>query len=219
VCFDGLVSGLLCFHLMPSYRVSIRFSRLPDAELNIFADNVIVRMTGNPAYPTPLVPLSELTTLQQAFDAASIASNKGGQLATVAKNQCRAALLDALRRQASYVQGVNRDDLGQLLSSGYSAASRNTAQTQLAKPAITRILNEHTQKLTLRVTPVPNTRNYQVQIQVGQSEWQDAGIYSQARRIEVKNLTPGTAYTVRIRALGGSTGASDWSDPTSRMSL
>jgi Fibronectin type III domain len=113
----------------------------------------------------------------------------------------------------------SRQDLIQLLGSGYSAASRNTAQTQLAKPAITRILNEQTQKLTLRVTPVPNTRNYQVQIQVGQSEWQDAGIYSQARRIEVKNLTPGTAYNVRIRALGGSTGASDWSDPTSRMSI
>ena len=29
----------------------------------------------------------------------------------------------------------------------------------------------------------------------------------------------GTVYTVQIRALGGSTGQSDWSDPSSHMAM
>ena len=33
------------------------------------------------------------------------------------------------------------------------------------------------------------------------------------------NLTPGTNYNIQIRAIGGSTGQSDWSALTSHMSL
>jgi hypothetical protein len=48
---------------------------------------------------------------------------------------------------------------------------------------------------------------------------QNGCVGRQARRIEVANLTPGTTYNIRIRAIGGSTGQSDWSDVASRMSL
>jgi hypothetical protein len=33
----------------------------------------------------------------------------------------------------------------------------------------------------------------------------------------LKGLTPGTTYSVRARAIGGSTGASNWSNPASVM--
>ena len=32
-------------------------------------------------------------------------------------------------------------------------------------------------------------------------------------------LIPGTTYTIEVRALGDSTGASDWSDPSSHMAM
>jgi hypothetical protein len=204
---------------MKNYRVSLRFSRLPDSSLNMFAASVITALTGNPAFPAPLVPLGELATLQTAFADANAAANEGGKLATAVKNACRANLMSALRRQASYVQGVARHDLPQLLSSGYTTASSNTAQSQLATPVILNILNERSEQLTLRLTPIANARNYQVQIQTGQGGWQEAGLFSQARRIVLQTLTPGTVYNLRVRAIGGSTGYSDWSDVTSRMSL
>lgn len=47
--------------------------------------------------------------------------------------------------------------------------------------------------------------------------WQEAGIYTQARRIVLLGLTPGTIYFTRVRAIGGSTGYSDWSVPASLM--
>jgi hypothetical protein len=38
------------------------------------------------------------------------------------------------------------------------------------------------------------------------------------RRTPTKlNLTPGTNYNIQARAVGGSTGYSDWSDPVSHM--
>ncbi len=35
----------------------------------------------------------------------------------------------------------------------------------------------------------------------------------------VSGLTPGGMYLFQVRAVGGSTGYSDWSDPVSHMSL
>jgi hypothetical protein len=53
----------------------------------------------------------------------------------------------------------------------------------------------------------------------GTSGWQVVGIFTQSRRILLESLTPGTTYTVQARAIGGSTGSSDWSDPVSHMSM
>jgi hypothetical protein len=44
-----------------------------------------------------------------------------------------------------------------------------------------------------------------------------AGIFTQARKITLPGLTPGQVYSVQSRAIGGSTGYSDWSDPISHM--
>ena len=199
-------------------RVSHRYTRLPDWSLSMFAGSVVVGMTGNPAFPDPLLPLAELSALKTDFDQKLIASDNGGKAATAAKIAARAALLNGLRRQGIYVQG-KAQDLPALLSSGYSAASRNNAQTELAQPWILKVLREQSGQLTLRITPIDNARNYQVQIQVGNGAWQEAGIYSQARRIAVPNLTPGTVYNLRVRALGGSTGYSEWGCVNGQMSL
>jgi hypothetical protein len=40
---------------------------------------------------------------------------------------------------------------------------------------------------------------------------------SAARKIILTSLTPGTVYNVQARAIGGSTGYSDWSDPSSHI--
>jgi len=52
----------------------------------------------------------------------------------------------------------------------------------------------------------------------GGQTWVEALLSSQARRIVLTNLLPGTTYAVRARAIGGSTGASSWTLPSSIMS-
>jgi hypothetical protein len=164
------------------------------------------------------VPLATLSGLQSDFEQKMLASNLGGRISTAIKSEARAALTDALRREGIYVQGASLS-LSMLLSSGYSAASQNRAQTQLLKPSILKILNEGSGQLTLRVSSVANARSYQVQVQVGNGVWQDAGVFPQARRMVVVNLTPGTMYYIRVRAIGGSTGQSQWSDVNGARSL
>ncbi len=198
--------------------VSHRYNRLKDNSFNIFAGSVFLGMTGNPAYPDPAVPLATLSALQADYGQKLAARWTGGKVTTAAKASARAALTAALRQQGVYVQGA-ASDLTTLLSSGYSCASQNRSQTVLARPMIRKILNEAASQLTLRVTPIANARNYQVQVQTGNGVWQEAGIFSQARRMVVINLTPGTNYNIRVRALGGSTGYSEWSMIASRVSL
>ena len=147
------------------------------------------------------------------------AQAQGGTAATAAKNAAREVLIGLLRQLANYVQGACDNDLTKLLSSGFHAASTNRSQSPLDTPSIIKILNEMSTQLVLRVTPVNNAKSYEIRYSVTAGQWQSGGIDTQARRMVVAGLTPGTNYTFSVRAIGGSTGQSDWSDPVSHMCL
>ena len=199
------------------YKVSLEFAGYTDSDLGDFGGNVVTSLTGNAVYSAPPVPPPDLNTRVTAFTVAIQAALLGGQQLTAAKDAAREALLDSLRKNAYYVQTIASESLDVLLTSGYYANSTNRASSPLDQPAIAELSNLATTKLLLRLTPITNARNYQVQTSVAGSAWQDAGIFSQARRIELGGMTPGTVYNVRGRAIGGSTGFSDWSIPGSLM--
>jgi hypothetical protein len=192
------------------------FVTLPDAAFDEFAANIIIKLTGNAAFPTPIVPLVALTSVQATFHAALLAAAQGGVQLTAVKNEKRAALEIVLRQEASYVQGIAGQNLSTLLSSGFEAASTNHASTQLDTPTIVGLDNGLTTQLILRMQPVANARAYEVQTKNG-GGWTPAGVFTQTRAIVLPGLTPGQDYTVQARAIGGSTGYSDWSDPVSHM--
>ena len=199
---------------MPNYRVSLSFAALPDSDLDEFASNIVVSLTGNAAYPTPLVPLATLGTAQMAFHDAVLAAALGGLQLTAIKNEKRAALEDLLRQEASYVQALASQNLSMLLSSGFEANSTNRTSTQLPAPAIISLENGMAAQLILRMQPVSNAKCYEVQTKNG-GGWTPAGVFTQSRGIVLPGLTPGQNYSVQARAIGGSTGYSDWSDPVS----
>ena len=215
--------------LMKNLRVYLGILRAPDLEFSEYALGVIEGMADNPAFPAPPVPLkpavppvpdapTDLTTLQQDFSAARVAAANGGTELTAIKNQKRELLADALHKLGMYVQTVARHDLALMLSSGFEACSTNRASVPLAKPAILALVNETSGQLLVRGTPVLNARSYQAQISTdGGQTWKDADDYTGARRMVIAPVTPGTVYTVRIRAVGGSTKYSPWSDPSSHI--
>jgi hypothetical protein len=47
--------------------------------------------------------------------------------------------------------------------------------------------------------------------------WQAAGMFTNSRSMTIDGLTPGTTYMFQVRAIGGSTRYSDWSNSVSRM--
>ena len=127
------------------------------------------------------------------------------------KNQAREALIEALDKNALYVQSIAAYDLAMLKSSGYFEASINRAQTPLDTPLIVAVLNEQPAQLTLRLSPILNAYAYEVQVRNGTPDWKSAGMFTQARRIVLPGLTSGASYGIQARAIGGSTGSSGWS--------
>ena len=98
--------------------------------------------------------------------------------------------------------------------------STNRSQTPLDPPNILSIDNGNSEQLILKVKPIANAKCYEVQDSTDNgATWTSGGLFTNSRAMPVNGLTPGKSYTFRVRAVGGSSGASDWSDPMSHMSL
>ncbi|MGN6552749.1 MAG: hypothetical protein ACTHLW_03335 [Verrucomicrobiota bacterium] len=202
-----------------NYRVSRGFGQLTITQLDTFGENVVTGLENNPAFPTPMVPVTELKDKLLAYRQAVTAAANGGKVEIAIRNAAQDTLLAALRQEAAYVESVAGDDLPTLLSSGFQSVNTNRTQIPLPKPVVERVDNPGTTQLALRLQSVPTARAYEVRISYGDSGWQGAGVFTKARLILLENLTPGTTYTIQVRAIGGSTGSSDWSDPSSHMAL
>ena len=205
--------------MVTQQKVSLAFIGLAYTALPDFTDVVIIGFTGNAGLPTPPVPMAIVETQKQTFLTKQAATAQGGTLATAERDDAWAVLTGSLRQLAAYVQTVAGDNLTLLLSSGFQPVSTNRAQAPLEMPLILGIDYGLSGQLLVRVQPVANARAYEVQLQNGTGAWQPAGISTQARRIEINDLTPGNTYSVQLRAIGGSTGYSDWSDPVSRIAV
>ena len=203
---------------MTNYRVSLSFAQLSDPDLSDFTNTVGTSLTNNADFTKPPITPATLTTQLDDFNTAQAASSGGGPQATAAKNDARAVVETSLRLLANYVQGA-ANDLPSLLSSGFQTVNRNTSSSPLEKPAVLAVENAASTQLLLRLSPITNARAYEVRVSYGPNGWQGVGVFTQARRVVVENLTPGTTYNIQARAVGGSTGYSDWSDPVSHMAL
>jgi hypothetical protein len=197
--------------------VALSFAGLPYEQLNSFAILVIVCLKTNGLFPNLPVSIAALTALQTAFQNAITAAAQGGSVALAARIEAGDALTAALRQEAAYVQSLAVTlTISQVLSSGFDVVIPNNVQAPLIQPVFT-LDNSMTTQLGVYLTAVPNAKAYQVQFSTGTGAWQEAGIYPNTKGIVLTNLTPGTIYNVRIRAIGGSTQYSPWSATVSIM--
>ena len=205
-------------------RVLINFSRATDDSLKVIAITVHQGLTGNPAFPSPIVPLTTLESAITAFSDTRVAQEQGGTMATAAKKNKREALVTLLRKLAVYVEDSCDGNLATLLSSGFTAASTSHVQAQLAAPFILRILNGNTGQLLVRLRePIANAKCYEVRyatiINQAVGPWQSGGMFTNSRALALNGLTAGTNYAIEVRAIGGSTKYSEWSAGSNHMSL
>jgi hypothetical protein len=205
---------------MVTEKVSLEFKSYSDSELAPFGAKVAAGLTKNPAFPNPPVPGQELAKRVDELLAGMKASIQGSVKDTASKNSARQALVQALRQDAYYVQSVHCPDLNTMLTTGFImiAPTPRTA-VPLEAPRVTLLNDAGPTRLRVQFPRVPNARSFQVQSCVnGSAEgWKEVGLFNSSRGILLENLTPGTIYNVRVRAIGGSKGASDWSEPASRM--
>jgi hypothetical protein len=201
-------------------KVSLGFTRLSDNDLDNFAQSVIDSMTGNASYPTPPVTMTALQAAKDDLSAKLARAKTGGPPDTAAKNASRDTLENLLRQDAMYVQMMCANDMSVLLSSGFKASNFSNAQTPLTKPEAMSIKNGSSGQLIIRIDPVANARQYEARARPANSElWGASAFAGDSQHITLNGLTRGTDYVVQVRALGGSTGQSDWSDPSTHMAM
>ena len=199
-------------------QVSYKFASLPDGDLDNFAGNVFGMMSGNATFPTPpaTATLAMLDTAQQDFTNKTNAASVGGSKDTEAKKMSRQALLKILRKLAGYVQ-ITAEDREEVLSAGFDTRSANNARSPLEKPTAVSVKNGTAGQLVARTgSPIKNSNLYEGRAKLeGTDTWLPSVFTGDSRHIIFDGLTPGAVYTIEIRALGGSTGQTDWSDPVS----
>jgi hypothetical protein len=116
---------------------------------------------------------------------------------------------------------LRANDLAKLLSSGFTAVSVSRAQNQLPQPTGLKLDNGLTGQLLLTVERVANARCYEIEVALLDEEgkpgsWMNGGLSTRSRNMQVGGLELGKLYACQTRAVGGSTGYSDWSDPVVR---
>jgi len=200
-------------------KVSFGFGRLPDTELDNFAQGVINALTGNAAFPAPPITMANLQTAKDDLTAKMAAAQTGGPADTAAKNNSKQTLITMLRDVAAYVQIRCNNDPAILLSSGFEMQSTNRAQVELTKPQSLSLKNGAAGQLIGRVDPVKSANMYEGRIKPSDGDWLPSVFTGDSQHIIFDGLTRGKDYTAQVRALGGSTGQSDWSDPSSHMAM
>lgn len=223
--WDGFLPETQPTKNMPHLHVSLGFATATDTGLDDFTEGVLLKLYGNISYLTPPVTSAALTTAKNNFSTAVAAANLGGPAQTAAKDNLRSTLIALVRQLAGYVQEKHGNDLAVLLSSGFYAASTNRAPAPLDTPVIKKIKHGPTGQLLASVTPVDNAKCYELRYALLAPDgtpgpWQNAPApFTNSRALTAENLTPGAEYKLQARAIGGSTGASDWSDGVSHRSL
>jgi hypothetical protein len=198
-------------------RVALNFAAFSDNDVNCLAILLIVCLKNNLLFPNVPVSIEAFMALQTAFQNGITGAAQGGKVNTALKNEARDALVSAMRQLAAYVQSlVPTLTLSQVLTSGFDVVNPNTTPLPLTQPVFT-LDNSVTTQLAVSLTAVKNAKAYQLQYAIGTGPWLEAGIYPNTKDIVLKNLTPGTVYNVRIRAIGGSTQYSEWSATVSLM--
>lgn len=202
----------------PTIRVSLAFGNsMPDDALITFSRSVHSLLYGAAGFTTVPVTATVLEAATDAFSNAKAAQTNGGKAATAEKNNKREELVKMLKQLAYYVQITSDDDLAMVLSTGFEPVSTNRAQSPLAKPSIDRLVPGMQGTMLATVTREKAARGCEIRVaQVGSDgapgEFRAPFFSGTTRNVKVENLVPGALFALQARAMGGSTGSSDWSD-------
>lgn len=201
------------------FRLSLGFQTMKDTDLEIFTTNVIVQLTKNATlFPNLPVAVVALTTQQNDFHLALAATEDGGKHATREKNDKRLILEDSLRAIALYIQGIVGMTPANAELSGYKVlvAGPHNPLT-LVTPAIIEIFNVAPGKIGFKIQSSPGASGYEIYATTGGLAPVMVCSSTSSRNLVAENLKPGTLYAFQVRALGGSTGHSELSDPMSHI--
>jgi hypothetical protein len=202
---------------MKKVKVLFGFIKLQVAKKIEFARNTVSRMTGNASFPTPDVPLTQVTTATNNLETAYNAAQGGGKQQKAAMRAAEIILNDLLHKQAAYVDRISAGSETLILSAGFEC----TAQPKSADhPEFTVKNGAKEGEMILKHKAVKNARAWLWQYctdPVSSNQWIYGGVSTQARFV-IRDLTPGVKYWFRA-AYVMPKGQSAFCDPYTKIAL
>lgn len=187
---------------MKSSRLNLSTSNYPDADFLTKAHYVLASMTGNPSFPDPVPPLTELAGAIEAFSTALVGAKAGNHAMVATKNERRAVLDGIFVQLGMYVMYVANGNNETLVSSGYTL-SKQPEPVYITNPGNVTLKNGVTSgEMESIVGTVKGSKLYLHQISDSEPSantvW-DSRTCSRSK-YTFKALVPGQKYWVRVAA-------------------
>lgn len=167
-----------------------------------FFRNVIEKITDNPTYPTPDVPVVDATASVDKLENAYYAARDGSHVAVSFMHQCEDETDALFRKLVDYVSRIADGDESKILSSGFQV-SKEPAPRQKAEFTVKE--GEKPGTVVLRRQAVQGARSYiwqncQGDAPAAENGWSVSGVSTQAT-FEAEGLTSGMKYWFRVAAV------------------
>jgi hypothetical protein len=201
---------------MKKIKVVLDFIQFSVSEKIAFYRNV-AKLTDNPNYPNPQVPLADAKAVVDDFEAAYVAARDGGHTAVSNMHDKEAAADAVFRTLASYVVNIADGDETKILSSGFHESKQPVAQQKA-----TLVINDgsHSGSVKLVAKAIDKTGAYIWQyakdtLPTNESDWLIAANTTQSS-YEEDGLTVSATYFFRVAAVT-TTGTTDFCKPVAKI--
>lgn len=205
---------------MGRIKLNLRRFAIPDKIAK--AQQIVKALTGNTDFPTPIPPLTIVTTAINDLNFASAALQAARQdVKTKTSDQSQKEdVLDQLITQlAAYVESVAGTNDKLIHSAGMDTKSSPGASTIPGQPqALSAGAGKHDSEIDLSWDPVSGAKSYIIEMSLDPptaTSWTHAGVSTKASKT-ISGLISGTRYWFRVAAVGSS-GQSGWSDPATKI--
>lgn len=195
-------------------RLSRGFFKLSPINLVKFSRNIVVLMTGNANFPTPVPTLSVLTAAIDKLDDLIQKTLSGDRIMIPARDDARNELLMVLVDLGGYVQTACLNSLAIFVTSGFEAIKPRATSVVPPTPTNARLTQgEESGTAVLQFKKSRNTQSCSIQTASSPNgPWTDHGVTSRSKTTLTNLPTLAVTWT-RVKA-NGAAGSSGWTEPT-----
>jgi hypothetical protein len=204
----------------PIPRVVLGFARYTIVSLIAFGRQVVVGLTGNTNFTTPVPTLPTVSTAVDALETANEAAMHGDRLAISERKDAKIALVNILRQLAAYVDNQGKQDRTILMSSGFELARVPAPIGPLLPPGapyLTRGKNDGEIKARIIRQHGTTSVNWRIALASAPTVYLETASTAAARYL-FTGLTAGQIYLVQASVVG-TAGTTSWGPTSALMAL
>jgi hypothetical protein len=191
---------------MKNQKLKTGFSRFTDTVFDLLTAYILICMTGNANFPTPIPILAEIEAALANFRTALEGAKTRASLAIAQKNAARRELEFLLKSLGLYLMSVANGDAVALASTGYPMTKVPGPRTISNPGFVTLDKGDSSGEMVASVKPDQPSPGYIFQISStdptaeGETVWNSSG--STVNKYKFTGVVPGKKYWVRVIAVG-----------------